>query len=191
VTGSSGSCTGNAATATNVAYSGLTGTVPTWNQNTTGNAATATTAASCTGNAATATTANGLNTSNNYQVSSLGIGTPASGTAGEIRATNDITAFYSSDKRLKENISPIPNALEKVLQISGNTFDWKSGFSEIHSHSGTDVGVIAQEVEKVLPQVVTTRENGYKAVQYEKIIALLIEAVKELQEEVNQLKGHH
>ena len=119
----------------------------------------------------------------------MGIGTPASGVAGEIRATNDITAFYSSDKRLKENISPIPNALQKLSQISGNTFDWKSGFGEIHSHSGTDVGVIAQEIEKILPQVVTTRENGYKAVQYEKIIALLIEAVKELQEEVNQLKG--
>ena len=134
-------------------------------------------------------TASALVTGNNYQVSSFGVGTPASGTAGEIRATNDITAFYSSDKRLKENINPIPNALQKLSQISGNTFDWKSGFSEIHSHSGTDVGVIAQEVEKVLPQVVTTRENGYKAVQYEKIIALLIEAVKELQEEVNQLKG--
>jgi len=154
-------------------------TFPTLNQNTTGNAGTAT----------TATTANGLNTSNNYQVNSFGVGTAASGTAGEIRATNDITAFYSSDERLKENISPISNALEKLSQISGNTFDWKSGFGEIHSHSGTDVGVIAQEVEKVLPQVVTTRENGYKAVQYEKIIALLIEAVKELQEEVNQLKG--
>ena len=154
-------------------------TFPTLNQNTTGNAGTAT----------TATTANALNTANSYQVSSLGIGTPASGTAGEIRATNDITAFYSSDKRLKENINPIPNALQKVLHISGNTFDWKSGFDEIHSHSGTDVGVIAQEVEKVLPQVVTTRENGYKAVQYEKIIALLIEAIKELKEEVNQLKG--
>jgi hypothetical protein len=149
-----------------------------------GNATSATTAG-------TATTANGLNTSNSYQVNSLGIGTAPSGTTGEIRATNDITAFYSSDKRLKENINPIPNALEKVLQISGNTFDWKSGFSEIHSHSGTDVGVIAQEVEKVLPQIVTNRENGYKAVQYEKIVALLIEAVKELQEEVNQLKGHH
>ena len=134
-------------------------------------------------------TASALVTGNNYQVSSFGVGTAASGTAGEIRATNDITAFYSSDKRLKENISPIPNALQKLSQISGNTFDWKSGFNEIHSHSGTDVGVIAQEVEKVLPQVVTTRENGYKAVQYEKIIALLIEAVKELKEEVNQLKG--
>ena len=67
-------------------------TFPTLNQNTTGNAGTAT----------TATTANGLNTSNSYQVNSLGIGTPASGVAGEIRATNDITAFYSSDERLKE-----------------------------------------------------------------------------------------
>jgi hypothetical protein len=136
----------------------------------------------------TATTATELNTANNYQVNSFGVGTAPSNTTGEIRATNDITAFYSSDKRLKENINPIPNALQKLSQISGNTFDWKSGFSEIHSHSGTDVGVIAQEVEKVLPQVVTTRENGYKAVQYEKMIALLIEAVKELKEEVNELK---
>jgi hypothetical protein len=135
-----------------------------------------------------ASSANALNTANNYQVNSVGVGTAPSGTTGEIRATNDITAFYSSDQKLKENINPIPNALEKLSQISGNTFDWKSGFSEIHSHSGTDVGVIAQEIEKVLPQVVTTRENGYKAVQYEKIIALLIEAVKELKEEVNELK---
>ena len=135
-----------------------------------------------------ASSAGALVTGNSYQVKSLGVGTPASGLEGEIRATNDITAFYSSDERLKENINPIPNALQKLSQISGNTFDWKSGFNEIHSHSGTDVGVIAQEVEKVLPQVVTTRENGYKAVQYEKIIALLIEAVKELKEEVNELK---
>ena len=135
-----------------------------------------------------ASSANALNTANNYQVNSFGVGTAPSGTTGEIRATNDITAFYSSDERLKENINPIPNALQKLSQISGNTFDWKSGFDEIHSHSGADVGVIAQEIEKVLPQVVTTRENGYKAVQYEKIIALLIEAVKELKEEVNELK---
>jgi len=151
-----------------------------------GNFSAGTITANLTGIASTAST---LVTTNNYQVNSIGVGTPASGTAGEILATNDITAFYSSDKRLKENINPIPNALEKVLQISGNTFDWKSGFNEIHSHSGTDVGVIAQEIEKVLPQVVTTRENGYKAVQYEKIIAILIEAIKELKEEVNELKN--
>ena len=137
----------------------------------------------------TASTASALVTTNNYQVNSLGVGTAPSGTAGEIRATNDITAFYSSDERLKENINLIPNALEKVLQITGNTFDWKSGFDEIHSHSGADVGVIAQEIEKILPQVVTTRENGYKAVQYEKIIALLIEAVKDLKNEIDELKN--
>ena len=136
----------------------------------------------------TASTASALVPGNNYQVNSFGVGT-APGIAGEIRATNDITAFYSSDKRLKENINPIPNALEKVLHISGNTFDWKSGFDEIHSHSGADVGVIAQEIEKVLPQVVTTRENGYKAVQYEKIIALLIEAIKDLKNEIDELKN--
>jgi hypothetical protein len=136
-----------------------------------------------------ASTASTLVTGNSYQVNSFGVGTAPSSTAGEIRATNDITAFYSSDERLKENILPIPNALEKVLHISGNTFDWKYGFNEIHSHSGTDVGVIAQEIEKILPQVVTTRENGYKAVQYEKIIALLIEAVKDLKNEIDELKN--
>ena len=182
-----GALTGNAGTATSLAtprtiggvsFNGtanidLPGVNAVGNQNTTG----------------TASTASTLVTGNNYQVNSFGVGTPASGTTGEIRATNDITAFYSSDERLKENILPIPNALEKVLHISGNTFDWKSGFNEIHSHSGTDVGVIAQEVEKVLPQVVTTRENGYKAVQYEKIIALLIEAVKDLKNEIDELKN--
>ena len=108
--------------------------------------------------------------------------------AGEIRATADITAYYSSDIRLKENIQSIPNALDKVTQISGNTYDWKAGFESIHSHTGHDVGVIAQEIEKVLPEVVTDRETGYKAVQYEKIVPLLIEAIKELSVKVNYLE---
>jgi len=113
-------------------------------------------------------------------------------TVGAIAATNDITAFYSSDKRLKENIVPIDNALEKVLQISGVNFDWKSLSQEeirnIHPNSGYDVGVIAQEIEEVLPEVVTTRETGYKAVKYEKIVPLLIEAIKEQQKQINKLK---
>ena len=127
---------------------------------------------------------------NNYQFNSIGVGstTVASGVDGEIRAQTDITAFYSSDERLKENIQPIVDALSKVESISGNTYDWKAGFETIHSHTGHDIGVIAQEIEKVLPEVVINRETGYKAVQYEKIIALLIEAVKELKEEVNELK---
>jgi hypothetical protein len=127
-------------------------------------------------------------TSSNVQFNSLGIGTAGSGTTGEIRATADITAYYSSDRRLKENITPIPNALAKILKISGNTFDWKDGFSEIHSHTGEDVGVVAQEIEEVLPQIVIDRETGYKAVQYEKLVALLIEGIKEQQSQIDELK---
>jgi hypothetical protein len=130
-----------------------------------------------------------IHTSADVQFNSLGIGTAASTTAGEIRATGDITAFYSSDIRLKENITPIQNALEKVNQISGNTYDWKEGYDEIHSHKGNDVGVIAQEVEAILPQIVTNRDNGFKAVQYEKIIPLLIEAIKELSAKVDSLEN--
>ena len=130
-----------------------------------------------------------IHTSADIQFNSLGIGTAASTTAGEIRATGDITAFYSSDIRLKENIVPIPNALEKVNQISGNTYDWKEGYEEIHSHKGNDVGVIAQEIEQILPQIVTNRDNGFKAVQYEKIVPLLIEAIKELSAKIKVLEN--
>jgi hypothetical protein len=130
-----------------------------------------------------------VGTSANVQFSSIGVGTTASGTAGEIRATGDITAYYSSDIRLKENIQPIPNALEKVNQISGNTYVWKEGYDEVHSHKGNDVGVIAQEIEAILPQIVTNRDTGFKAVQYEKIIPLLIEAIKELSSKVDRLEN--
>jgi hypothetical protein len=128
---------------------------------------------------------------NNYQFNSIGVGsaTAASGVNGEIRAQGDITAYYSSDERLKENIQPIVNALLKVESISGNTYDWKEGFETIHSHTGHDIGVIAQEIEKVLPEVVTNRETGYKAVQYEKIVPLLIEAIKELSAKVKELES--
>ncbi len=131
----------------------------------------------------------GGGTTSNVQFGSLGIGTTSSGASGEIRATGDITAFYSSDIRLKENIQPIQNALEKVESISGNTYDWKEGYEEIHSHKGNDVGVIAQEIEEILPQIVTNRDNGYKAVQYEKMIPLLIEAIKELSAKVDRLEN--
>jgi exonuclease VII small subunit len=127
--------------------------------------------------------------SGDYQFNSIGVGTAASNVAGEIRAINDITAFYSSDIRLKENIVPIQNALEKVESISGNTYDWKVGYEEFHSHKGNDIGVIAQEIEQILPQIVTNRDNGYKAVQYEKIVPLLIEAIKELSAKVKELES--
>jgi hypothetical protein len=130
-----------------------------------------------------------VGTTSNVQFGSIGVGTTASGVSGEIRATGDIVAFYSSDIRLKENIIPIPNALEKVKQISGNTYDWKEGYDGVHSHKGNDVGVIAQEIEQILPQIVTNRDTGFKAVQYEKIIPLLIEAIKELSTKIDRLEN--
>jgi hypothetical protein len=132
-----------------------------------------------------------LGTAGAPQFGSLGVGTAASGTTGEIRATNNVTAFYSSDGRLKDNVQVIANALDKVLQIRGVEFDWNNltepedGYF-VRKH---DIGVIAQEVEKVLPEVVATREDGTKAVKYDRIIPLLIEAIKELKAEVNQLKN--
>jgi len=125
---------------------------------------------------------------------SLGVGTgvPINNTAGRITATNDIVAYASSDKRLKENIRPIPWAVDKVKQINGVCFDWIPLSEEeektIHGNKGEDIGVIAQEIEAILPELVTTRDNGYKAVKYEKIVALLIEAIKEQQGEIDELR---
>ena len=120
-------------------------------------------------------------------------GTTATTTTGLIRATNDVIAFYSSDRRLKTNIVNIPNALEKVSMLNGVTFDWKefeaNKNKEIHANEGHDVGIIAQEVEAIFPEIVDNRENGYKAVKYDRLVAVLIEAVKELNDKVKKLEN--
>lgn len=114
-------------------------------------------------------------------------------TTGQIRATNDIIAYNTSDKRFKENISNITTPLDKISKINGVEFDWKPLTEEEikihHSNVGHDIGVIAQEIEEVLPEAVTTRDTGYKAVRYEKIVPLLIESIKELKAEIEELKG--
>ena len=108
-------------------------------------------------------------------------------TDGNLNVTGDIAAFFTpSDKNLKDNISPIKKALDKVKSISGNTFDWK----EESDNEGLDTGVIAQEIESLgLPGIVRTKDNGYKSVQYHKIIPLLIEAIKELSAKVDTLEN--
>jgi hypothetical protein len=131
----------------------------------------------------------GLTTTSDVQFDSLGVGVAATGTTGEIVATGDITAYYSSDKRLKENIEVIPDAVNKVKQIKGVSFDWKENISDVTSKTGHDIGVLAQDIEAVLPELVTTRDSGYKAVSYEKIVALLIEAIKEQQLQIDELKS--
>ena len=103
---------------------------------------------------------------------------------GILSVTDDITAFWTSDQRLKDNITPIDDPLTKVLSISGNTFNW----NEKSNKSGHDVGVIAQEVLEVLPEAVITRDNGYLAVDYHKVVPLLVEAIKELSAKVENLE---
>ena len=103
----------------------------------------------------------------------------------ELRVKGDITAFFSSDRRLKDNIKPIEGALSKILGVSGNTFDWNAASGK----DGSDTGVIAQEIEALgLPGLVTTRDNGYMAVRYEKLVPVLIEAIKELNAKVENLE---
>jgi hypothetical protein len=122
--------------------------------------------------------------------SSLAVGNIApSATVGRIDASNDIVAYSTSDERLKYNIVPISNPISKIEAIGGYTFDWKPEHKDLHGFEGHDVGVIAQEIESILPEIVTTRDTGYKAVKYEKIVPLLIEAIKDLQKQIDELKS--
>jgi hypothetical protein len=131
----------------------------------------------------------GGGTSANVQFGSLGIGMSASGTTGRIDATNDIVAYSSSDRNFKENIKPIENALDKINQIGGYEFDWKVENKNEHGYEGHDLGVIAQEIEMIAPELVQTRENGYKAVKYDKLVSVLIQAIKELSQKINDLEN--
>jgi len=129
-----------------------------------------------------------LNTTSNVHFEGLMVGQTSGATANTIRCVGDVVAFYSSDERLKNNIEPIKNSLDIVGELTGYEFDWDEEAQDVYT--GHDVGVIAQEVERVLPDLVETRDyNGYKAVKYEKLIAILINAINELAQEVKELKG--
>ena len=131
----------------------------------------------------------------NLQATSLGVGTAASGTAGEIRATNNITAYYSSDEQFKENIRPVPDALSIVTTIGSDLFDWTDAY--IAEHGGedgyfvqkSDFGVVAQKVQRVFPQAVRTRPDGSLAVDYEKLGTLSFGAIEQLLARVEALEA--
>jgi len=119
----------------------------------------------------------------------LGVGSvTAPTTAGLIRASNDVIAFSSSDSRLKTNKSILKDSLQKISLLNGYEFDWIP-MKGIHENEGHDIGIIAQEVATVIPEIVTTRDNGYMAVRYEKIVPLLIEAIKDQQKQIEDLKN--
>ena len=190
--GGTGAATGaDARTNLDVPSRSGVGASGTWGISISGNAASANTATTAT----VAGTANALNTSGNYQLGSLGVGTAASGVAGEIRSTGDVTAFFASDVRLKENIRPIEGALGIVLAIGGKAFDWNE--THLQARGGedglfvrkADFGVIAQDVEQVFPLAVRTRPDGFLAVDYAKLAALAFQAIAELKQEVDGLRA--
>ena len=139
----------------------------------------------------------------NAGTGNVGIGTTSPSYAlhviGQIGATSEITA-YASDSRLKMNVTRIENPLEKIMSINGVTFEWSPVVNDLgfFPEKKTDVGVIAQEIQSVLPEIVrmapfdkgpnSTSISGenYLTVQYEKLTALLIEAVKEQQKQITE-----
>jgi len=106
----------------------------------------------------------------------------------DLLADGDVVAYNSSDIRLKDNLQVIKGSLDKIGEINGYEFDWNEHSPGWAQERGHDVGVIAQEVQKVVPEIVSERKNGYLGVDYKRIIPLLIESIKELKQEVENLK---
>ena len=131
----------------------------------------------------------GANTTTSVQLGSLGIGTAASGTTGEIRATNNITAYYSDD-RLKTKLGNIENALDKVKNLTGFYYEANDVAQALGYTVQREVGLSAQTMQNVMPEIVTTApiDDKYLTIWYEKTVPLLVEAIKELSNEVEEIK---
>tara|TARA_B100000131_G_scaffold202647_1_gene194615 strand:- start:46 stop:1518 length:1473 start_codon:yes stop_codon:yes gene_type:complete len=122
-----------------------------------------------------------------------GVANPVTGDAvavldkhGNFTVDGDINSWSNSDMRLKDNAKPIDNALDKLKTLSGYTFDWNDNQDV---YSGSDIGVMAQEVEEVFPELVAERKSGYKAVKYDKLVPVLIESVKSLSDTIEKLEA--
>ena len=130
----------------------------------------------------------GAQTSNSNTTGTLTV-TGGVGVSGALYVGGEIVAYAASDIKLKENLSKIENSLEKLFKISGYEYHWNKIAQEMYpERTMLDVGVIAQEVKEIIPSAVVQREDGYLAVKYEKLIPLLIEAVKALKAEIEDMK---
>ena len=103
---------------------------------------------------------------------------------GDVRVVGDVIGFSLSDSRLKRNKAPIKQSLRKINSIMPAQFEWNDLQS---TYNGRDIGLIAQQVEKVAPTAVRQGKKGYLTVEYRKIIPLLVAAIKEKQEKINEL----
>jgi len=131
----------------------------------------------------------GNTVANSVQTTTLGVGTTPTGTTGEIVATNNITAYFS-DERLKTRFSNIPNAVDKIMSLSGFYYEPNEVAQALGYEKKTEIGVSAQEVQAVFPEIVAPApiDNKYLTVRYEKLVAVLIEAIKEQQANINRLE---
>ena len=107
--------------------------------------------------------------------------------AGPIRAEDDVIAYHSSDERLKSNIITIENPIDKVKQLKGVEYEW-NGLQSNYPSGSKDSGIIAQDVQKVLPQLVKEKKDGYLGVRHDRLVGLLVESIKEQQEQIDELK---
>jgi hypothetical protein len=124
------------------------------------------------------------------RVTSFGVGTNASGTTGEIRATNNITAYYSDD-RLKTRFANIDDPIGKVMSLSGFYYEANAVAQALGYEVKKEVGVSAQEVQAVMPEVVAPApiDEQYMTVRYERLVPLLIEAIKAQQVQIDELRA--
>jgi len=131
----------------------------------------------------------GSNTSTSVQLGSLGIGTAASGVSGEIRATDNITAYYSDD-RLKTRLGNIESALDKIRSLTGFYYEANQTAQDLGYRVKREVGVSAQEVQKIMPEIVVPApiDDKYLTVHYDKLLPLVIESIKELANEFDEIK---
>lgn len=103
----------------------------------------------------------------------------------DLFADGDVVSSYSSDERLKNNIIPLENCLERVLKLDPVEFDWNENQK---AHKGHDIGLIAQDVKKVIPEIVAEKKNGYLGIKYEKLIPVLIGATQEQDAQIQELE---
>ena len=179
-----------------ISVSGSTGGVTVTNSGVTALAGTANQiSVSASTGSVTLSTPQSIGTASSVQFGSFGVGTAASGTTGEIRATNNVTAYYSSDIKFKENILDVPDPLSIVRAIGSKLYDWKDEY--IREHGGedgyfvrkSDFGVIAQMVERVFSRAVRTRPDGSLAVDYEKLGTLSFGAIDQLAKRIEALEN--
>ena len=152
--------------------------------------------ASGTASALTANIANFINVTDDTTTNASRYIIFANGTSGAITEQVSSTKLFfnpstglltstdynsSSDKRLKKNIKTVESALDKVIALRGVSFNWEEGGAK-------SIGLIAQETEKVLPEIVSQDENGFLGIKYNNLIGVLVEAIKDQQEQINILK---